>query len=538
MPVRTKKPVDAQEVLQLKFIADPIYWVNFYHPWIELDPMQEAAFRDLANLVRCKILKYNNSKNPTLYPMSEADLETAKKIGISIQSGRGIGKDFWLALALLWFMDCFPSPKAMALATTEGQLRNVLWAEIAMIIRKSITPSQLAERMKIPHQEQIGEKAILESKFTLGADKVYLTEQGGREHFIEARTIGKDPNSTENLSGRHSDFMIFAIDEASGVPDPIFKPLEGSLTGICNIMIIIFNPTRPTGYALSTNDEGKGANAYKYIGHRWNAEKSIRIDQDIIREMKKQLGEEDNDYRVDVLGLPPQSTQNSLIPFGWILGAVDKDIAVDDDDIRIGMLDVGGGGDDPSAIGQRHGSVISDIKEFHFDDLMSNVDLVKNFIDAHQIMVMYIDNIAIGAGVLSRLKQDRYYKDIVQPCDVRRIPSERKYKNKRAELYWNLRTQFEEGLISIPNNNTLIQELGSLKYDTDERTGQIQIMAKKKMKKSPNMADLLMMSMAHRGSMPSVIARLRAGQYEEDPVLAKMNKYRNRSNSANAWQGM
>ena len=67
----------------------------------------------------------------------------------------------------------------------------------------------------------------------------------------------------------------------------------------------------------------------------------------------------------------------------------------------------------------------------------------------------------------------------------------------RDELWWRVRTAFERGLISIPDDKELQNELMSIKYEPD-RQGRTVIQSKKKMRiegvPSPNRADALMMT--------------------------------------------
>src|SRR3990167_11140032 len=55
-------------------------------------------------------------------PMTELEKKYAQKIGISIMSGQGTGKDFFAGLHMLWFISCFEFPIIGATAPTQHQL--------------------------------------------------------------------------------------------------------------------------------------------------------------------------------------------------------------------------------------------------------------------------------------------------------------------------------------------------------------------------------------------------------------------------------
>ncbi len=50
---------------------------------------------------------------------------------VAIKSGQGVGKTSMEAVALLWFLTCFPYPRVVATAPTKQQLHDVLWSEVA-----------------------------------------------------------------------------------------------------------------------------------------------------------------------------------------------------------------------------------------------------------------------------------------------------------------------------------------------------------------------------------------------------------------------
>ena len=64
--------------------------------------------------------------------------------------------------------------------------------------------------------------------------------------FARAKTARKE--APEALAGVHGDYVMFVIDEASGVPEEIFNTAEGALTSSDILVIMISNPTRLIGY--------------------------------------------------------------------------------------------------------------------------------------------------------------------------------------------------------------------------------------------------------------------------------------------------
>ena len=56
-------------------------------------------------------------------------LDLAESPKVAVKSGQGVGKTGVEAVALLWFLSCFPFPRVVATAPTKQQLHDVLWSE-------------------------------------------------------------------------------------------------------------------------------------------------------------------------------------------------------------------------------------------------------------------------------------------------------------------------------------------------------------------------------------------------------------------------
>ncbi|HGV5226829.1 TPA: terminase, partial [Escherichia coli] len=56
------------------------------------------------------------------------------------------------------------------------------------------------------------------------------------------------PGNEEALAGEHADHLLYIIDEASGVSDKAFSVITGALTGKDNRILLLSQPTRPSGY--------------------------------------------------------------------------------------------------------------------------------------------------------------------------------------------------------------------------------------------------------------------------------------------------
>lgn len=467
-----------------KYLAD-----TFDEP-VKLTAQQAAAMDRFVEVVWAKLEVNTNPKKKH----SPRTIELAKKFGVSVMSGVGTGKGAMASLLLLWFMSVFPYPKIIAVSPSARQLRDNLWAELAKW-----------------HQ-----KSKLKDWFTWQSDKFFLTECQGQQWFASARTANPRNSAdeqAETLAGVHEDFVLILGDEATGIPDPVFRPLESTLTRKCNLCLLTFNPTRGKGYAYDTQFKERS----QWETFRWNAEESELVTRDSIERLERKYGRESNSFRIRVLGLPPLSGDNEVIPWDWIEDAVDREVEPLPEDKMVYSLDVGAGGDDTVLL-RKIGPKVVQIDAKGYNESTKIVDWVVRETLAGEPSVLIGDVIGWGWGVLGEIERKLSHTNItVEKLNV----AEKAYDNDRFprlrdELWWRLREQFERGVISIPDDPILKGDLNAPRYD--DSTGFIKIESKKDMVRrgveSPNRADALMQTMSQD---PDQLRQL----YRREPVTKR-----------------
>ena len=441
-----------------------------------LTEQQEDGLIELSKLIRAKLkVSVKGAK------LTEEEELYAKKIGLSIMSGKGTGKDFFAALVSMYFLTVFENAKGLATANTGKQLKNVFWSELAKIM-------SLAKKVDPTDPRSI---TVLEDVFVWQSEKIFWKTKQGKQWFMEAATVNPNASSEEQakaLTGRHEDHMIFIIDEAIGVPEPALMALEETMTGKLNIAVMIFNPFRSKGYAIDSQYKDSG----KWVALRWNAENCERVTPASI-EVKKAYGLESNPYRVSVLGLPPIADSNTLIPYDWIQDAIGRELTIPEEYPLIKSGDFGAGGDN-SVICTRRGGHMFPFKKNNTQNSNELVDWVVNDFRHSEAAAFYGDVIGIGWGVMGNLRKELGGHRARSVDSRAKAMREDKFGNKRAENYWTMREQFENGLISIPDDEAFIDQLSVIRTKIDNR-GRIWIISKADIKKemkegnSPDEAD-------------------------------------------------
>lgn len=416
----------------------------------------------------------------------DALMDLAENPKVAIKSGQGVGKTGMEAVALLWFLTCFPYPRVVATAPTKQQLHDVLWSEVA----------KWQERSPLL-------KSIL--KWT----KTYIYMVGHEKRwFATARTATKP----ENMQGFHEDNMLFIIDEASGVADPIMEAILGTLSGGNNKLLMCGNPTKTSG----TFYDAFYSSRWMYKSHTVSSEDSPRTSKDNIKALIDRFGYDSNVVRVRVRGLFPKQEDDVFISLQLLEDAIKLELDSEEeagekeltpDRIDIGV-DVARFGDDDTVIAQKLDKLIPDLLIRHGQDTMRTAgDIVKmykelmdRFPNYSDYVYVKIDDTGVGGGVSDRLKEvkeeEKLDKLLVVPVNfAKKAP-----KSKSAKFYddivtwmWsNVRDMLEGHELKLPDDAVLVGEFSTRKYHFISN-GKQRLESKEDLKKrglhSPDRAD-------------------------------------------------
>lgn len=152
-------------------------------------------------------------------------------------------------------------------------------------------------------------------------------------------------------------------------------------------------------------------------------------------------------------------------------------------------------GDDRSVICMRQGLYCHPLKVYRGIDNMALVDKVVQAIDAFQPDAVFCDA-GNGSGVIDRLRQLHY--DVIE-VHFAGSPSQNKFLNKRAEMWFEVRDWLRGGG-AIPDTVDLKQDLAAPTYKFTP-ADKIQLESKDDIKKrglpSPDLGDALALTFAH-----------------------------------------
>lgn len=434
------------------------------------------------------------------------DLRDKNKV--AIKSGQGVGKTGFEAATLLWFLTCFYDARVVCTAPTKQQLHDVLWSEVA---------------------KWMAESPLL--NLILKWTKTYVYVQGYEKRwFAVARTATKP----ENMQGFHSDNMLFIVDEASGVADPIMEAILGTLSGDNNKLLMCGNPTRTSGtfYDAFTADRAI------YACHTVSSRKSPRTNKENIDSLVRKYGIESNVVRVRVDGEFPLHEDDVFMQLQWIEGSIKTEMqettakalgayfnAVGEkviDRSGIHSIDIGCDvarfGDDKTCIGYKLNEVARMYKKYNGQDTTwtaGNIaQLYVSLVDLYKFkgnVYVKIDDGGVGGGVTDQLKAikrrspERYASMIVVPIHFGQPISHKFYYDTTTLMMGIVREMiqpFDDAgndripMLILPNDDDLVGQLSCRKYGFVG--GKVKVESKKEMKerglRSPDEADCMLLT--------------------------------------------
>lgn len=397
---------------------------------------------------------------------------------VAVRACHGVGKTKVAAWVALWFLYCHKNSKVITTAPTWHQVENLLWREI--------------------------HAAHAASRIPLGGKVLQTQIELGKQWFA----LGLSTDKPERFQGFHAEDILLIVDEASGVEQYIFDAAEGFLTSIGAKLLLIGNPTQLSGefYNAFRSPLYHKIHISAFDSPNLKAGKIVRpylVTPEWVEDKRLKWGETSPLWYSRVLGEFPEQGDDTLIPLAWIEAAQQRWFTEQDGGpVELGV-DVARYGSDSTVIVVRRGSKASVVAQIYGQDTMKVTGKVIDALRQTGASIVKVDEIGIGAGVVDRLREQRYPVQGMNTSEA--AYDKERFANKRAEWYWGLRERFQSGDIAIPPDDELASQLASLKYKFDSR-GRIQIESKEDMRKrglpSPDKADALMLAFAGTGLNP------------------------------------
>jgi hypothetical protein len=453
---------------------NPLAFVLLTFPWgVKGTPLehfsgprkwQREVLQDIAAHV-----KQNNGK---------VDFDTLRE---AVASGRGIGKSALVSWLVIWMLSTRIGSTTIVSANSESQLRKVTWAEITKWLAMGLNS----------HWFEVSATSLQPAKWLTELVERDL-RKGTRYWGVEGRLWSAE--NPDAFAGVHNmDGVLVIFDEASGIDDAIWAVTAGFFTeNTPNRFWFAFsNPRRNTGYFYETFHSKRDFWVTKVVDARTVEGTDKAVYQQIIDE----YGPDSSQAHVEVYGQFPSAGDDQFIGALLVDDAMQREKYKDQSAPIVIGVDPARFGADATVIAVRQGRDIVKIIRHRGDDTMTVVGYVIEAIEEFKPTLVVIDEGGLGAGIVDRLKEQRYKIKGVNFGNKSKNPI--MYGNMRAQMWGDMREWLKTA--SIPNDRFLKTDLISPMMKPDSR-GTIFLESKKDMKArglaSPDAADAIAVTFA------------------------------------------
>lgn len=362
---------------------------------------------------------------------------------VAMQAAAGVGKSTVLAWCgwnfLLCYGDTEQYPNAAAVSVTGENLRSGLWKELAIWRNKA----PLLQRAF----EQTSERIFERSKPLVW--------------FLEARSFPKTANADDmgkTLSGLHSAFMLYLIDESGGINPAIGRAAEQGL-GNCRWGKIMQAGNPLSLDSLLYESVTKLRAQYEVIritGDPDDPNRSQRISLLWAREQVAMYGRDNPWVKIYILGMFPPSSVNALIGPDELDEAAKRFIPEDRYNFMPNVLgvDCARFGDDSTVLCRRQGLVSFPFKQLrNAKTQIIGGHIIQAKLD-HNIDTVFIDS-AMAGGVVDYCE---LLGHTILPVDFGGNALEpTRFYNRRAEMAVTAMEYIKQGG-HVPNDPEFIAE--------------------------------------------------------------------------------
>jgi len=217
---------------------------------------------------------------------------------VAVRSCHAAGKTFLAAALVTWF--CLTRPGAIVLTTasTQRQVRYVLWRTVHQLIHQAPNP--------------------------LGGDLTDTELRLGDQWYA----LGLATDDPERFQGFHAPDILVVIDEPGAIPPAVFGAIEGVLASGRTRLLMIGNPTQPQGpfydafHSARSGFRAFQISAFDTPNFTSEPDQPTLISKDWVDSRREMWGESSDLYRSRVLAEFPSAGANQLFPLPLLEGTL------------------------------------------------------------------------------------------------------------------------------------------------------------------------------------------------------------------------
>ncbi|MGH7556351.1 MAG: hypothetical protein ACREMD_00935 [Gemmatimonadota bacterium] len=416
---------------------------------------------------------------------------------LCLVGANSVGKDFACAVLALYaaFVE---GALVLITAASQRQTREIAMATIRRLWSRSDLPGEaFVEALRIPGLEE-------------GGILAFTSTESGR------------------YTGFHAAKVWAVLMEAQALPEHAFEGLFSCATGPEDRVIVHGNPLFPVGrFVQLAKSDGWRTFTIPATSHPNIVEGRTVVpggpSAEWIEHMAATYGATSNLYRSRVEALFPSQSEDGLISVEMLAAAAERCealLAEHEGEEAIAALDPARLGADASALVVRRGPAVVAMKKWRKLDTSEIVSRLQEKFREHHIRPsreewlpegrrgwlnmptrrrggrgrIVVDMVGVGSGHLDALRALGYRCEAFNAGWKAR--DDRRFGNRRAEVYWHLRDLLAEGLVGIPQDEDLWTELLAVTWSPDAG-GRVALPPKDTLRdqlgRSPDVSDALVM---------------------------------------------
>lgn len=397
----------------------------------------------------------------------------------AVKACHGPGKSFIASRIVAWWLARSKLGDAFAVTSAPSwpQVQAILWREIRRAHRKAKLPG----RITLECQWHMGEGRSDEELIAMGRKPADYNEDA--------------------FQGIHARYILVVLDEGNGIPVSLWTSVVTLLTNDNARLLVIGNPDDPGSEFAKKCKPGSGYNVISIPAFDTPNFTGEYVPPDVaenlvtpswVEERRNEWGEGSPLWVSKVLAEFPDVSDEYLITPSMIETGIKTELP----GLAYGRYgaDIARFGTDKSVVYRNRGGHIRFEQEWAMTDTMRSTGKLVQMLNRHHRthnVPMVVDVVGVGAGVYDRMREQGH--DVVPFSGGERAFRPDKFKNRRAEVFWQFRTDLEAGKIDLdPADETLHAHLQSIKWWVDSGA-RIQIEPKEDIRErglpSPDRAD-------------------------------------------------
>lgn len=367
----------------------------------------------------------------------------------AVKACHGAGKSFIASRIMAWWAD------------VHGEAAFIVWTaprndQVHAIIGEELRDLQRAGKLR--------GQVNLAGRWTLDNGK--LIGQGRKPADHDAH----------GFQGIHRPRVLVIVDEACGIPANLWNAIDALTTEPEARVLAIGNPTDPTSHFAKVCRPGSGWNVLTINGLHTPqfTEEGKRLPPDVLRrltsktwveERRKRWGTKSPLWFGRVLGEFPEVDDASVFPPNLVVRACNVELPGTERGV-VG-LDVARMGPDRTVAYRNRGGVSRRVLRHSKLDTEETADRVAEFLSGTPGLPCVIDmGGGYGSGVHDKLKRRGY--NVIGFDGAHKSSKPKRFKNKRAEAYWRIRSLMEDDLIDLDEaDDALLNQMSQIRFRTD-----------------------------------------------------------------------